>query len=61
VMRSVADTVLVPMQDVLGLGSEARMNLPGSFGRWWKWRMQPGCLSSKDAHRLRSFVAMYER
>jgi 4-alpha-glucanotransferase len=61
VMRSVADTVLVPMQDVLGLGSEARMNLPGSFGRWWKWRMQPGSLSSKDAHRLRSFVAMYER
>jgi 4-alpha-glucanotransferase len=61
VMRSVADTVLVPMQDVLGLGSEARMNLPGSFGRWWKWRMKPGSLSEKDAHRLRSFATMYER
>jgi 4-alpha-glucanotransferase len=61
VMRSVADTVLVPMQDVLGLGSEARMNLPGSFGRWWKWRMKPGALSSKDAQRLRSFAQMYER
>src|SRR6185369_17028181 len=57
VMRSVADTVLVPMQDVLGLGSEARMNLPGSFGRWWKWRMKPNTLSAKDADRLRSFAS----
>jgi len=61
VMRSVADTVLVPMQDVLGLGTEARMNLPGSFGRWWKWRMKPGSLKPQDAERLLSFVKMYER
>ena len=32
-MASVADTVIVPMQDVLGLGSEARMNLPGTCQR----------------------------
>ena len=61
VLRSVADTVLVPMQDVLGLGSEARMNLPGSFGRWWKWRMKPGSLRAEDAIRLLSFARMYDR
>jgi 4-alpha-glucanotransferase len=61
VMRSVADTVLVPMQDVLGLGSDARMNLPGSFGRWWKWRMKPGYLKPELAARLRKFAEIYDR
>lgn len=61
VMRSVADTVLVPMQDVLGLGSEARMNLPGSFGRWWKWRMRPGSFRPTDAARLKEFTRLYDR
>ncbi len=61
VMRSVADTVIVPMQDVLGLGSEARMNLPGSFGRWWKWRMKPGSLRESDAARLREMTRLYDR
>jgi len=58
---SVANTVLVPMQDVLGLGSEARMNLPGSMGRNWKWRMQPGSLMPELAARLREFTEIYER
>ena len=39
--ESVADTVIVPMQDWLGLGSEARMNFPGTVGGNWLWRMQP--------------------
>jgi len=38
---SVADTVIVPMQDWLGLGSDARMNFPGTVGGNWLWRMQP--------------------
>ena len=61
VMRSVADTVLVPMQDILGLGNEARMNLPGSFGRWWKWRMKPNSLTKEHAQRLREFTKLYDR
>jgi len=61
VMSSVADTVLVPMQDVLGLGSEARMNLPGSFGRWWQWRMKPDGLDPRHAERLREFARLYDR
>ncbi len=39
---SVADLALVPMQDVLGLGSEARMNTPSRDGGNWKWRLAPG-------------------
>ncbi len=38
---SVGETVIVPMQDWLGLGSEARMNFPGTVGGNWLWRMQP--------------------
>ncbi|MCI0633573.1 MAG: 4-alpha-glucanotransferase, partial [Actinobacteria bacterium] len=40
--QSVADTVVVPMQDVLGLGSEARMNVPGRAGANWEWRLTYG-------------------
>ena len=39
--ESVADTVIVPMQDWLGLGAEARMNFPGTVGGNWQWHMQP--------------------
>ena len=60
-MMSVADTVLFPMQDVLGLGSEARMNLPGSLGRNWKWRMEPGAFRPELQARLKRFTEMYDR
>ena len=38
---SVAETAIAPMQDFLNLGSEARMNFPGTVGGNWLWRMQP--------------------
>ena len=60
-MRSVADTVLFPAQDVLGLGSEARMNVPGTMGRNWKWRMLPGALQDEYGRRLREFADIYDR
>ena len=41
-MSSIADTVILPMQDVLGLGSEARMNCPGIAENNWEWRLLPG-------------------
>ena len=41
-MMSVASTAIIPMQDVLGLGEEARMNKPAGRGGWWRWRMPPG-------------------
>ena len=61
VMRSVADTVLFPAQDVLGLGSEARMNVPGTMGRNWKWRMLPEALGDEHRQRLRTFANIYDR
>lgn len=39
-MLSVADTCIIPVQDYLGLGQEARMNFPSTLGDNWKWRMQ---------------------
>jgi 4-alpha-glucanotransferase len=60
-MVSVADTVLFPVQDILGLGSEARMNTPGIASGNWRWRMSPGGLTPELAGRLREMVRLYER
>ena len=61
VMSSVADVAIVPLQDVLGLGSEARMNLPGKVGGNWEWRYRPGALNGELSARLRSLVTLYDR
>jgi 4-alpha-glucanotransferase len=60
-MASVADLAIVPLQDVLGLGSEARMNLPGTVGDNWTWRYTEGTLTDALAARLADMVALYER
>jgi len=60
-MASVADTVLIPMQDVLGLGAKARMNLPGRMGGNWKWRYEQEQLRPEMAQRLRALTECYER
>ncbi len=52
-LRSPAETVVLPMQDVLGLGSEARMNTPGTIGGNWLWRMKPGADTPELAEKLR--------
>jgi 4-alpha-glucanotransferase len=56
VFRSPADVAVVPLQDVLGLGSEARMNTPGTTGRNWAWRARPHDLSPEAALRLRAIT-----
>jgi 4-alpha-glucanotransferase len=61
VMVSVADTVIVPAQDLLGLGSEARMNRPGTPTGNWRWRYLPGALTSKLADRLRALTELCDR
>ena len=48
---------VVPVQDVLGLGSEARMNRRASIGGNWQWRLEPGQLTLGDAERLRAAAA----
>ena len=54
VLESPADTAVIPMQDLLGLGGDARMNLPGTVGGNWRWRLHPGAASPELADRLRA-------
>jgi 4-alpha-glucanotransferase len=61
VLSSVADTAIVPMQDILGLGSEARMNLPATTEKNWRWRMLEDQLSTELASRLREMNRIYGR
>jgi 4-alpha-glucanotransferase len=61
VLSSVADIAIVPMQDVLGLGTEARMNLPSTIGNNWRWRMTEDQLRPELAVRLRDMNRMYGR
>jgi 4-alpha-glucanotransferase len=60
-LSSAADTAIVPMQDVLGLGSEARMNLPGTTVNNWRWRMRDDQLKPELASRLRDMNHLYGR
>jgi len=61
VVGSVADVAIVPLQDVLGLGTEARMNLPGTVSGNWRWRYRPGALTDDLRDKLRSLATMYDR
>lgn len=56
VMRSPAGLVIVPLQDVLGLGSESRMNTPGTNEGNWDWRFESGDLTPALASRLRALT-----
>jgi len=58
---SVANTALVPVQDVLGLGTKARMNVPGRPWGNWKWRLAEGQLTAKHQARLKEFTRVYDR
>lgn len=58
---SVASLAVVPLQDFLGYGSEARINTPSTLGQNWRWRLSPGVLSEALAERIRSFAALYGR
>ncbi len=52
-MQSPAKVAIVPAQDVLGLGSDARMNRPGAVEGNWSWQLEPGQLTAEHADRLR--------
>jgi 4-alpha-glucanotransferase len=58
---SVAHTVIIPLQDMLGLGNEARMNQPGSALGNWEWRVGRRETSAALARTLRSLCEVYER
>jgi 4-alpha-glucanotransferase len=60
-LASVANTALLPMQDLLGLGSEARMNLPGRQSGNWGFRFSEDQLTRGIVSRLRALVELYQR
>jgi 4-alpha-glucanotransferase len=60
-MSSVADTVIVPLQDVLALGSEARMNVPGRPAGNWAWRFRWDMIGDAHVAQLREMATLYSR
>ena len=61
VWASVADTAVTPMQDILGLGNKARMNLPASTSGNWYWRFRTGDISDEIVLRLKNLTEIYGR
>jgi 4-alpha-glucanotransferase len=60
-IASVANTAVFPAQDVLGLGSEARMNTPSVPSGNWRWRLREGQLTPAMGQRLKTLVDLYQR
>jgi len=60
-MMSVADMVIIPMQDFLGLGEWARMNRPASKDGNWRWRLEDGQLDDDLSERISRMVKIYGR
>jgi 4-alpha-glucanotransferase len=60
-MMSVSNLVIIPMQDALGLGDEARMNRPATVGGNWGWRMKPGLASDEIARELSRLSGTFGR
>jgi 4-alpha-glucanotransferase len=59
--ESPAELAIVPAQDVLGLGREARMNRPGVTDGNWRWRLERGALTSALAKRLSRLAKQHRR
>jgi 4-alpha-glucanotransferase len=58
---SVAETAIIPVQDLLGLGSDARMNRPGAHLDNWSWRFAAGALTKEHAEKLRRLAEVTGR
>jgi 4-alpha-glucanotransferase len=58
---SAADTAIIPLQDILGLDSRARMNTPGQAEGNWRWRYQKGQIDQRAQNRLAELTAVYSR
>ncbi len=60
-VASCADTAIIPIQDYLELGSEARINVPSTLGTNWKWRMDEDALTRELARKIRKLMKVYGR
>ncbi len=61
IMMSVANMVVFPMQDILGLGHESRMNYPSLSNGNWKWRLRPEQLDEQTSTKLARMTSLYGR
>jgi 4-alpha-glucanotransferase len=59
--QSVCDLAVIPMQDILNLGGEARMNFPGKLGGNWAWRFTWDMVPYGIAERYKEIAVLYER
>ena len=60
-MASVADTVIIPLQDYIQVGSGARINTPSTTGNNWRWRAGNGDITNDLAKRITKIVKLYRR
>jgi len=60
-MMSAADTVIIPMQDILGLDERARMNRPATVSGNWEWRYSLDRLKPSIAEKLKDMTELYGR
>jgi 4-alpha-glucanotransferase len=60
-LMSGAATAIIPLQDVLGLGSEARMNIPGTTSGNWRWRFTSAMLTDEASSRLKELTVQSGR
>jgi 4-alpha-glucanotransferase len=61
VYKSNADTVIIPLQDILCLDSDARMNIPGTKTGNWAWRYPSGSLTKEIKEKLKNLASKYSR
>ena len=60
-LSSTADLAVIPLQDYLGLGGEARINTPSTLGGNWTWRLQKGQFTREICERCRQMNQLYGR
>ncbi|MEA5572800.1 4-alpha-glucanotransferase [Calothrix sp. UHCC 0171] len=60
-LSAIANQAIIPLQDIFGLGTDARMNFPGKPEGNWEWRYQPNMLTSDLSTKLRDLTILYGR
>ncbi len=60
-LQSVANTTIIPMQDILGLGTAGRMNKPSTLSHNWEWRLTPQEAVSETFHKLAEMTRFFDR
>lgn len=61
VMGSVSDTAIIPLQEYMHIGSEGRINTPGTLGNNWLWRINEDALSHNLTEKILNFTLTYKR